>query len=880
MNKNLLQKEKLSSRLAGYALTGGALLAVGSVASGQVNYSGIQNLPVTDPINPVELDLDGDLHADFAFGLALTSTYWNNYSSYNSAFIMASSGTYQNSWVGISMNIAIPEETIVFTSNYFTDNRVSYWNLGFAMVFSTSSYGTPAGSFAGQGDKILGVKFYIGSELHYGWIRINIPAEVNTITIIDWAYDETPGRGIKAGAMVESSDVTGPVVTMVPDVLPRTNIQTTTIAVSIDEKPHGILDISDFTAVNGILDGLIQTTDTSYDLTVTAEVHGNVQVSLNPGVLTDYLLNSNSGTTINWFYDNRPPVTTMNLAAGALNNLSSLSASLVFDEEVIGLAVSDFVLTNCIITSLTEDVANKEYTLELDLLAEGPASIVLPAASVVDYGNNPNLEATVSWEYDGTVPTHSFSRGFNYITAEETVLMTIDFSEEIQELVAEDLTIEGATIANITENTAGLSYDIQLTHITEGMITLQLDPGSVLDLAGNAATGGSTSWYYDITAPVLSIDIPVTRTNSDTAMTIQINADELVSGLTLDDIIVTNGTASNLVVVPVDKGMPSPESASYRVDITPIAEGEVSIEIPADAVYDNAGNTNSAASASYIYDLTGPTPSMTAGSSELSNNETGQLTITFDEPVTGLSADAFVITNGTAGSLTTLTEGTEYKLDVNVSDQGMVVVELPAGAVADEAGNLSVAAATVAWTYDGIAPTASLSSGLTEPTEELILTITIDFNEEVEGLALDDFNPTNGTVSNLVEVTAGLSYTLDITATAAGEVSVELAAGAVTDAAGNKNAAASVSYTYEPNVAVNMITDLQVKLYPNPASEALNVELDRAATLYITDVNGRIAMVKEEVLSERFDISTLPSGMYILSIETEAGIAVRKFVKE
>ena len=53
-----------------------------------------------------------------------------------------------------------------------------------------------------------GVRFKIGSNTagpnyHYAWLRVQINAAGDFLTIIDWAYEDQPGVAIAAGATPE-----------------------------------------------------------------------------------------------------------------------------------------------------------------------------------------------------------------------------------------------------------------------------------------------------------------------------------------------------------------------------------------------------------------------------------------------------------------------------------------------------------------------------------------------------------------------------------------------------------------------------------------------------------------------------------------------------
>ncbi len=48
-------------------------------------------------------------------------------------------------------------------------------------------------------DKFIGFKFVIGTDLHYGWLKINLSADKKTLTIKEGAYNSIANEGITAG---------------------------------------------------------------------------------------------------------------------------------------------------------------------------------------------------------------------------------------------------------------------------------------------------------------------------------------------------------------------------------------------------------------------------------------------------------------------------------------------------------------------------------------------------------------------------------------------------------------------------------------------------------------------------------------------------------
>ncbi len=54
-------------------------------------------------------------------------------------------------------------------------------------------------NWPGKMDNYIGLKFMSNGELHYGWIRIGIPADNQSCVVKDFAYNSVSGIGIKAG---------------------------------------------------------------------------------------------------------------------------------------------------------------------------------------------------------------------------------------------------------------------------------------------------------------------------------------------------------------------------------------------------------------------------------------------------------------------------------------------------------------------------------------------------------------------------------------------------------------------------------------------------------------------------------------------------------
>ena len=136
--------------------------------------------------------------------------------------------------------------------------------------------------------------------------------------------------------------------------------------------------------------------------------------------------------------------------------------------------------------------------------------------------------------------------------------------------------------------------------------------------------------------------------------------------------------------------------------------------------------------------------------------------------------------------ITGLTNGTTYSIKLRA---------------VNAAGNGVASSAVSSTPIDTTAPTmtiisAEVSDGAT--SDHATLSLTFTSNEATSNFASEDITVTNGVISSFAAVSSTV-YTVTLTPTAAGEVTIIVALGAFTDAAGNQNIAATqFTWTYAP----------------------------------------------------------------------------------
>ncbi len=305
-------------------------------------------------------------------------------------------------------------------------------------------------------------------------------------------------------------------------------------------------------------------------------------------------------------------------------------------------------------------------------------------------------------------------------------------------------------------------------------------------------------------APTTTVATTTPGPTTTTPITFTITFSELMNGFAQSDITVTGGSIT---------GFTKTSDTLYTVLVTPAGASSVSVSVAANVATDAAGNGNAASNTStVIVDNSAPTATITSSVTSPTNTSPIPFTITFNEAITGLTLDDFVITNGTAtsGSLQP-TNNTTFTFTVDADGQGPVTVTLPAGAVTDNFGNVNAASNTISITFDTDGPATTVNSPAPPITSTSPIPFSVNFSEAVADFTEADITVVNGTVTaGSFGALSTQVYSFTITPNGDGDVIVSVAAGVASDAAGNPNAAAvPVTRTYDTTApAAPVITGL------------------------------------------------------------------------
>ena len=515
------------------------------------------------------------------------------------------------------------------------------------------------------------------------------------------------------------------------------------------------------------------------------------------------LPNTEPATDQTYVVDNTAPnVTSFVLLtpASSPTNADVLTFRATFSEGVSGVDLADFAAINTTATISVTPVSASVYDITLsggDLASlNATVGLNLSATAVItDLAGNalPKVEPATDQTYvvDNTAPTTtSFVRQVPSATTTnaDALIFRVTFNEVVTGVDAADFAPTGATATIGVSPISSTVYDVTLSGGNlagmNGTVGLNFASPTINDLVGNALLNIEPAidqtFTVDNAAPALVITPNGTTTNANvTTFTFQFG--ETVTGFDASDITVTNGTKGLFVAVDAD---------TYTLAVSSLADGQINVNVGANAGSDPAGNGSLAASTSITIDRTASSLTITPNGT-LNNGSIISFTFQFTSAVTGFIASDISVTNGTKGTFTPIDSDTYVLLVTPVAD-GVVAIDVPAGVAQDVASNGN-SAASASIVSDRTVPTLTISPNGTQSNTATI-TFTFQFSEAVTGFGANDITLTNGTKGTFMAVD-GDTYTLVVTPAADGLVTASVAADAAADLAGNVNPSASASVT-------------------------------------------------------------------------------------
>ncbi|MFZ3203959.1 MAG: Ig-like domain-containing protein, partial [Pseudomonas sp.] len=281
------------------------------------------------------------------------------------------------------------------------------------------------------------------------------------------------------------------------------------------------LAIGDFTVANGALSGLSSgdggITWTAILTPTTSITDPSNLITLDNTGITDVTGNTGTGNTDsnNYAIDTTRPTATIVVADSTLSAGETSLVTITFSEAVSGFSNADLTVANGNLSAVSSGDGGITWTAILTpsaSLVDASNLITLDNTGVSDSAGNTGSGTTDAGNYAiNTVrPTATIVVADSSLTAGETSLVTITFSEAVSGFSNADLTVANGSLSAVSSSDGGITWTATLTptsNITDASNLITLDNTGVSNAAGNTGSGSTASNNYSIdTVEALVID--------------------------------------------------------------------------------------------------------------------------------------------------------------------------------------------------------------------------------------------------------------------------------------------------------------------------------------------------------------------------------------
>ncbi|MFJ2387257.1 Ig-like domain-containing protein [Pseudomonas koreensis] len=557
--------------------------------------------------------------------------------------------------------------------------------------------------------------------------------------------------------------------------------ETSLVTITFSEAVTGFTN-ADLTIANGTLtavsssDGGVTWTAT---FTPTASITDATNlITLNNTGISDLSGNAGTGTTDsnNYAIDTTRPTATIVLADNSLKVGDTSQVTITFSEAVTGFTNADLTIANGTLTAVSSSDGGITWTATFTPSAnitDATNVITLDQTGVVDLAGNAGSGTADSGNYaiDTQRPTATIVVADSSLSAGETSLVTITFSEAVSGFTNADLTIANGTLTAVSSSDGGITWTATFTPnvgVNDATNVIGLANAGIADLAGNAGSGTTNSNNYtiDTILPTATIIVADTGLKIGETSLVTITFSEAVTGFTNADLTIANGTLS--AVSSSDGGI------TWTATFTPssnITDATNLITLDNSGVQNASGNAGSGTTDSnnFAIDTVRPTATIVVADTALGVGQTSLVTITFSEAVSGFTNADLSIANGTLSAVSSSDGGVTWTATFTpapgITDTTNVIT-LDNTGIADLAGNAgSGTSDSNNYAVDSQRPTATivLSDSDLRPGETALVTIT--FSEAVNGFDNSDLSVANGTLSNVSSSDGGITWTATFTPT-------------------------------------------------------------------------------------------------------------------
>ncbi len=599
---------------------------------------------------------------------------------------------------------------------------------------------------------------------------------------------------------------------------------------------------------------------------------GTLGISLAPGTALDSLGNlaPAAGPSAVFTADNTGPPVWISAPSVPLTKSGPVTYTVSYADAVnVTLDPAKIVLNrmdtaNGVVT--VEGAGNLERTVTLSgITGEGMLSISIIAGTAVDsVGNNAQaMGPSVTVKVDNERPACVVSTASSDPALVQPIPFQLAFNEPVFGLEPADITAGNGVVTGITGGPA--MYEVMITPATAppASVSVAVTENAVRDAAGNLNTASNTaSVTYTNEQPACAVTAPSDAANASPILfTLQFN--KTMTWVDQSKVVVTNGTKGTMLGL----------GTTFTLPVTPLGQGAVTCEVLAGAAQDSSMRLNQASNRKSVeYDLGRPACTVSS-TTPATNANPIELTITFTEPVSGLTTGGIDVVNASKGSLTERGAGV-YTLPVTPSAPGEVRCQVQMNAAADAAGNGNTVSNTLVVAYDPAAPSCVVT-GPSSPTDQNPLVFTVTFDEAVTDLTASKMLVTGGLAAATLNTSDNRVYTLEVTPSGQGSVTCQVPAGAARDAGGNLNTASNAATAvYQSDRPTCLVTGLGSVVNVSPIvftltfSEAVTGLVEEE--ILVSNAARRMLRTTDNTV---FTLEVTPSGQCVVNCQVLADAA-------
>ncbi|MEL7001652.1 MAG: Ig-like domain-containing protein, partial [Bacteroidota bacterium] len=558
------------------------------------------------------------------------------------------------------------------------------------------------------------------------------------------------------------------------------------------------------------------------------------------------------------------PEVTISSAANSVTNQNPIPIMVTFTEAVDNFTIDDITLSS----GTANNFAGSGATYTFDLIPSENERINIDIDAAVAQGQTSGLDNLAAnqfvVEFDDVSPTVTLISTAGQVTNNNPVVISINFSENIESFDVSDISVTGATAANLTGS--GTVFTVDVMPSAEGTISISLAENVVEDRGGNGNNASATlSFEFDETNPGVEISSTIGSPTQAAIIPINIVFTEAVQGFDASDIVVTGAALTDFTGT----------NESYTANLRPSEGGIVTVDIASGVAADLAGNGNTAASQFMIeFQASPPTVIIFSSQSSPTNANPIPISIVFSEDVNGFELSDINIAGGSIGNLTGT--GGSYTAEVTPSADGRIAIMIPGEVAQSNAGFGNLPSEQFEIDFDGTSPTVVVERVNDDPVDGPF-DIIITFSEPVNGFGFNDLEISNVNVSNFSGV--GTTYNATLTPTNSSDITISIAAEVAMDLAGNLNLASNVlTVVTEVVTSIDLEISDEIDLWVADNIMTITIENNRQDyTAQIFTLNGEV-IDNFNINTERvqYDLNSISSGVYILRLESPKALFVKK----